>query len=106
MSAIKSSSCPSRIAHTLRTNDQTTTLLRALVDGLNNVDELLLVLQHPIQLVVVAGAKIAHHVFISVEEHDRHRIVELVHRVEIRDLVDVAKVDDGKICIDQRLAEK
>lgn len=41
---------------------------------------------------------------IAVEEHDRHRIVELVHRVEIRDLVDVAEVDDGEICAEQRLA--
>lgn len=83
---------------TLRTNNQTTTLLRALVDGLDDVDQLLLVLQYPIQLVIVTRSEIAHHVFIAVEKHDRHRIVELVHGVEIRDLVDVAQVDDGEVC--------
>lgn len=83
---------------TLGTDDQTTTLLRALVDGLDDVDQLLLVLQYPIQLVVVTRSKITHHVFIAVEEHDRHRIVELVHGVEIGDLVDVAQVDDGEVC--------
>lgn len=83
---------------TLGTDDQTTTLLRALIDGLDDVDQLLLVLQYPIQLVVVTRSEITHHVLIAVEEHDRHRIVELVHGVEIGDLVDVAQVDDGEVC--------
>jgi hypothetical protein len=83
---------------TLWTDDQTTALLRALVDGFDDVDQLLLVFQHPIQLVIVTRSEIAHHVFIAVEEHDRHRIVELVHRVEIGDLVDVAQVNDGEVC--------
>lgn len=83
---------------TLGTDDQTTALFRALVDGFDNVDQLLLVLQYPIQLIIVTRSEIAHHVFIAVEEHDRHRIVELVHRVKIGDLVDVAQVDDGEVC--------
>lgn len=83
---------------TLWTDDQTTALLRALVDGFDDVDQLLFVFQHPIQLVIVTRSEIAHHVFIAIEEHDRHRIVELVHRVEIGDLVDVAQVNDGEVC--------
>lgn len=34
---------------------------------------------------------------VAVEEHDRHPIVELVHLVEVRDLVHVAKVDDREV---------
>lgn len=83
---------------TLRTNDQTTALLRAFVDSLDNIDQLLLVLQHPVQLVVITRSKITHHMLIAIEEHDRHRIVELIHRAEIGDLVEVAKVDDGEVC--------
>lgn len=82
---------------TLRTNDQTTSLLRALVDGLNDIDHLLLVFKHPVQLVVVTRAKITHHVFIPIEEHDGHWVKEFVHRVELGYLVDVAKVDDSEV---------
>lgn len=83
---------------TLGTDDQTTALLRTLVDGFDDVDQFLFVLQDPIQLVIVTRSEIAHHVFIAVEEHDRHRIVEFVHGVEIGDLVDVAQVDDSEVC--------
>lgn len=83
---------------TLGADNQTTALLRALVNGFNDVDQLLLVLQHPIQLVIVTRSEIAHHVFVPVKEHDRHRIVELVHRVEIGDLVDIAQVDNSEVC--------
>jgi hypothetical protein len=39
----------------LGTDDQTATLLCSTVDGLDDVDQLLLVLKHPIQLIVVAS---------------------------------------------------
>jgi hypothetical protein len=81
----------------LRTHNQTPPLLRPLVNRLNNINKLLLVLQHPIQLVVVSRPEIAHHVLVAEEEHHRHRVVELVHLLEIRDLVEVADVDDGKV---------
>lgn len=87
-----------RRKRTLGTDDQTATLLCTLVDGLDDVDQLLLVLQYPIQLVIVSRAEIAHHVFISIEEHYRHCIVELVHLAEIRDLVKIAQVDDREVC--------
>ena len=70
----------------LRADHQTSALLRSPVNRLNDVNELLLVLQHPVELVVVTGAEIAHHVLVAEEEEDRARVVELVHGVEIRDL--------------------
>ena len=51
----------------LGADDQTATLLGAAVDGLDDVDQLLFVLQHPIELIVVSGAEIAHHVFVPEE---------------------------------------
>lgn len=74
---------------TFRTNDKTTALLRSLVDGFDDVDQLLLILQHPVEFVVVTGSKVAHHVFVPVEEHNGHRVVKLVHRIELWNLIDV-----------------
>ncbi len=61
----------------LGADDQTAALFRAAVHRLDDVDELLLVLEDPVELVVVAGAKVDHHVFVAKEEHDCARIVEL-----------------------------
>lgn len=83
--------------HTLGANDQTATLLSALVDGLNDVDQLLLVLQDPVQFVVVTRSEITHHVFIAIEVHDSHRVVELVHGTEVGDLVEIAEVNDSEV---------
>lgn len=57
----------------------------------------MLVFQKPVEFVIVAGTKITHHMLIAEEEHDGQRIVELIHLVEIADLVKVAEVDDGKV---------
>jgi len=62
---------------TLGTDDETAALLGAAVDGLDDVDELLLVLEDPVELVVVAGAEIAHDVLVAEEEHDGARVVQL-----------------------------
>lgn len=35
--------------------------------------------------------------FIAKEEHDRHRVVQLVHAVELGHLVDVAQVHDREV---------
>ena len=83
--------------HTLGTDNQTTALLCALVDSLDNIDQLLFVLQDPVQLVVVTSSEITHHMLVSVEEHDCHPVVKLVHGAEIGDLVEVAEVDDGEV---------
>ena len=82
---------------TFRTNNQTPPLLRTLINRLNNINQLLLILQHPIQLIVVSRAEITHHVFVAEEEHQRHGIVQFVHLFEIGDLVQVAHVDDGEV---------
>lgn len=81
----------------LRTDHQTATLLCALVDSLQDVDNLLLVLQHPIQLIVVTRPEVAHHVLVPKEEHDGARVVEFVHLLEVGHLVEIADVDDGKV---------
>jgi hypothetical protein len=81
----------------LGTHNQTSTLLGSSVDGLDDINQLLLVLQNPVQLVVVSCSEITHHVFVAEEEHDGHGIVELVHLVEIGDLVQIADVDDGEV---------
>ena len=81
----------------LRTNNKPTTLPGTLVDCLNNVNKLLLVFQQPIHLVVISRAKIAHHMLVAVEEHDRKRVVQLVHCIEVGHLVEITQVDDGKV---------
>lgn len=82
---------------TFRTDNQTSSLLRPAVDSLDNVNQLLLILQHPIQLIIVARAKIAHHVFVSEEEHERHRVVEFVHLLEVGHLIEIAYVENCKV---------
>jgi len=81
----------------LRTDNQTTTLLRTTIDRLDDINQLLLILQDPVELVVVTGTEIAHHMFIAEEEHEGNRIVEFIHLLEVGDLVEVADVDDGEV---------
>lgn len=58
----------------LRTNNQTPPLPCPTINRLNNINQLLLILQYPIQLVVVTRPKITHHVLVAVEEHDAARL--------------------------------
>jgi len=81
----------------LGADNQTSALLRTAIDRLNNVNQFLFVLQHPVEFVVVTSAEITHHVFVPEEEHDCHGIVKLVHLVEIGDLVEIANVDNSEI---------
>ena len=67
------------------------------VYGLDDVDHLLLVLQRPVDLVVVARAQIDHDVLVPVEEHGGARVVQLVHLVEVGHLRDVHQVAHGKV---------
>lgn len=60
----------------LGTDDKTTSLLGAAVDGFDNIDELLFVLQHPVQFIVVASAKITHYVLVAEKEHDSAWVVK------------------------------
>jgi hypothetical protein len=63
------------IPPTLWTNDQTTALLRTTIDCLDDINQLLLILQNPVELVVVTGTEIAHHVLVAEEEHEGDGIV-------------------------------
>ena len=81
----------------LGTYNQTSALLGTSVDGLDDVNQLLLILQDPVQLVVVSGSEITHHVFVAEEEHDGHRIVKLIHLVEVGDLIQIADIDNSKV---------
>lgn len=81
----------------LGADHETTAFLCASIDSFDDVDHLALVLQEPIQLVVVTRSKIAHHVLVPEEEHNGHRIVKLVHGLEIRYFIDITDVDDRKV---------
>lgn len=81
----------------LGTNHQTSPLLCPSINRLNNINKLLFVFQHPIQLIIVSRSKITHHVLIAEEEHDGAGIVELVHGLKIGHLVEVAKVDGAEV---------
>ena len=63
--------------------DQAPPLARALPDDGQDHLHLALVVEHPVDLVVVAGAEVAHHVLVAVEEHDGALVVQLVHLVEV-----------------------
>ncbi|CAN7949868.1 unnamed protein product, partial [Ixodes pacificus] len=78
-------------------DDQTSALARPPVHGLYDVHHLLLVLQGPVDLVVVARAQVDHDVLVAEEEHDRAWVVQFVHLVEVRHLRDVHQVDGGKV---------
>merc|ERR1719422_878717 len=78
----------------LRGDHQTSALAGTSVDGLQDVNELLLVVHGPIDLVVVTGPQIYHHVLVPEEEHHSDRVVQLIHGVEVRDLLHVHEVDD------------
>lgn len=53
--------------------------------------------EDPINFVVVAGAGVYHDMFVSVEEHEGHLIVEFIHGVEVRYSRDVDNVEGHKI---------
>ncbi len=78
---------------TLRTDHQTSPLLCTTIDSLNDINQLLLILQYPVELIVVSRPEIAHHVLVAEEEHERHWIVQFIHLLEVRDLVKIANVD-------------
>ena len=67
------------------------------VHSLHYIHHLLRVLQGPVDLVVVACAKINHDVLVAVEEHEGARVIQLVHLIEVRNLCDVHQVDSSKV---------
>lgn len=60
----------------LGADDQTTSLLRSSVHRLDNVYQFLFIFEDPVELVIVSGTEIDHHVFVAEEEHDCARVVQ------------------------------
>lgn len=77
--------------------EQNFTFSGTTIDSLNNVDELLGVLESPVDLIIVTSAQIDHDMLIAVEEHCRARIVQFVHFIEVGDLGYVNQVDGCKV---------
>ena len=80
----------------LRRYHKTTALARSRVHNLHDVDEFLFIVHGPVDLVVIARSQVNHDVLISEEKHYCARIIKLIHRVEIGNLVDVHTVKYGK----------
>lgn len=103
-------------------DDETATLGRSAVDGLDNVDHLLLVGNGPVDLVVVTGTQVNHDVLVTeremcqphdpvlaadcppsshldspVKEHERTLVIQLVHLGEVWHFCNVDQVDGGKV---------
>lgn len=55
------------------------------VHNFNNVNELLLVVHGPVDLVVVSSTQINHDMLIPEEKHDSAWVIQLIHGIEIRD---------------------
>lgn len=81
----------------LRTYHQTSTLLCTSINDLDNIYQILLVFDGEIELVVVTCAEIAHHVFVTPEEHYCTDIIEFIHLVEVLNFGIVTGVDDRKV---------
>jgi hypothetical protein len=65
---------------------ETSSLACPSVDDFDDVRNLLLAVQGPVDLVVVTSPKVDHDVLVSKKKHYGARIVQLVHGVEIRNL--------------------
>lgn len=65
---------------------KTSALSCASIDCLNNVYELLHILHCPVDFVVVTCSQVNHDMFITVEEHARAGVVQLVHFVKVWNL--------------------
>ncbi len=78
-------------------HNETPPLSSTSVHSLNNVHHLLWVFQCPVNLVVVTRPQIDHDVFITKEEHHCTWVVEFVHFIEVRHLVDVHQKHGSKV---------
>jgi hypothetical protein len=68
----------------LGTDDETTPFPGTTIDCFDNLMHLFLVVQAPIDLVIITSSKITHHVLVTIEEHDCALVVKLVHLVKVR----------------------
>ena len=81
----------------LRTDHQSPALFSSAICRLNDIDLLILIFDHKVLFIVIARAKVHHNVLVPVEEHNRHRIIDLIHLVEVLHLVDIAYVDHREV---------
>lgn len=78
-------------------DDESFSLAGSAIDDFADVDEVLGFLEDPVDFVIVAGAGIDHDVFVAVEEHESHLVVELVHGVEVGDFGDIYHVEGDEV---------
>ena len=64
-------------------NDKTATFASSSVDSFYDINELLLVLNGPVDFVVVTCSQVNHYVLVSVKEHYCAGVVQFVHLVEV-----------------------
>jgi len=81
----------------LWSNHQTTALPSTPIPSLYNVNKLMLVLQGPIDLIVVSCPKINHDALASEEEHHCRLIIQFIQGVKVRNLSYINEVDNGKV---------
>ncbi len=78
-------------------NHKTSSLPCSSINSLHNVNEFLLVLESPVDLVVIPSTQIDHDVLVPEEEHDGAGVVKLIHRVEVRYLANIYEIHDSKV---------
>jgi hypothetical protein len=66
---------PSRIV--LWTDNKASSFLCTLVDCFDDINQLLLVLEYPVQLVVIPSTEVTHHMFIAKKKHQGNGVVQL-----------------------------
>ena len=57
----------------------------------------MLIVHGPVNLIVVTRSEVNHYVFVSEEKHDRAWVIELIHGVEVRDLLYINAIDYSKV---------
>lgn len=77
----------------LRRYDQSSSFPCSAINSFDYVNHLLLVVEGPIDLVIVTGAQVHHDVLVPEEEHHSAGIVQLVHGVKVWHFRDIDQVD-------------
>lgn len=71
----------------LRTHHQSLPLTRTPIHRLHDINQLLLIANRKIDFIIIPRAKVNLHVPVAPEKHDRARVVDFVHGVEVGDLL-------------------
>lgn len=70
-------------------NHKTSSLARSSVHCFDYIYKLLLVVENPVDLVVVSCSQVDHDMLVPEKEHHRTRIVQLVHCIKVGDFGDI-----------------